>query len=116
MTDFNEDALLSEFAESAVAWDLLVGHDAKKANRIFDRLHALAKQLRQTPAGRTGLIGLTRHEVPGVRLLAATECLAWSPDVAVPTLEAIEGSVGLHAVSAKYTLKAYRAGTLDLDW
>lgn len=116
MTDANEDALLSEFTESAIAWDSLVGADAKKANRIFDRLHALAKDLRHTAAGRAGLAGLTRHEVAGVRLLAATECLAWSPEVAVPTLEAIEGSAGLHAVSAKYTLKSYRAGTLDLDW
>jgi hypothetical protein len=116
MTDSNEVALLGEFAEDATAWDSLVGGDARKANHIFDRLHALAKELRQTPAGRAGLLGLTRHEIPGVRLLAATECLAWSPEVAVPTLEAIESSVGLHAVSAKYTLKSYRAGTLDSDW
>lgn len=116
MTDVNEDALLSEFAEGAATWDSLVGADAKQANRIFDRLHALAKELRQTPAGRAGLMDLTGHVIEGIRLLAATECLAWSPEVAVPTLEAIEASVGLHAVSAKYTLKSYRAGTLDLDW
>jgi Domain of unknown function (DUF2019) len=116
VTAMNDDAMLSEFTESAVAWDSLVGSDAKKANRIFDRLHALAKELRQTPSGRAGLLLLSGHEVAGVRLLAATECLAWSPEVAVPALEAIEGSVGLHSVSAKYTLKSYRAGTLDLDW
>ncbi|MFT4030053.1 MAG: DUF2019 domain-containing protein [Protaetiibacter sp.] len=113
MTD---DAILSEFAESAVAWDSLVGGDAKKANRVFDRLHVLAKSLRQTPDGRAGLAALTQHETPGVRLLAATECLAWAPEVAVPALEAIEGSAGLHAVSAKYTLKSFREGTLNLDW
>lgn len=116
MTDVDVAALLSEFAEGATTWDSLVGSDAKRANRVFDRPHALAKELRQAPAGRAGLLALTGHEIPGVRLLAATECLAWSPEVAVPTLEAIEGSVGLHAVSAKYTLKSYRAGTLDLDW
>lgn len=116
MTDVDEEALLVQFAESAAAWDSLVGSDATSANRIFDRLHALAKALRATAAGRVGLLELTRHESQGVRLLAATECLAWSPEVAVPALEAIEGSAGLHAVSAKYTLKSYRAGTLDLDW
>lgn len=116
MTERIEDALLSEFTESAVVWDSLVGSDAKKANRIFDRLHTLAKDLRQTPAGRSGLLALSGHEITGVRLLAATECLAWSPEVAVPALETIEGSVGLHSVSAKYTLRSYRAGTLDLDW
>jgi hypothetical protein len=116
MNDLNEEVLLSEFAESAVAWDSLVGRDAKRANRLFDRLHTLAKVLRQSSAGRAGLAELTRHEVTGVRLVAATECLAWSPEVAVPALEAVESTAGLHAVSAKYTLKAYRAGTLDLDW
>lgn len=116
MTDVDVAALLSEFAEGAATWDSLVGGDAKRANRVFDRLHALAKELRQAPAGRVGLLALTSHEIEGVRLLAATECLAWSPEVAVPTLEAIESSVGLHAISAKYALKSYRAGTLDLDW
>lgn len=116
VTDVDVDALLREFAEGGATWDSLVGSDAKQANHVFDRLHTLAKGLRQGPAGRAGLLALTSHEIQGVRLLAATECLAWSPEVAVPTLEAIEGSVGLHAVSAKYTLKSYRAGTLDLDW
>ncbi len=116
MTDVDTAALISEFAEGAAMWDSLVGSDAKQANRIFDRLHALAKELRQAPAGRAGLLALASHEIQGVRLLEATECLAWSPEVAVPTLEAIEGSVGLHAVSANYTLKSYRAGILDLDW
>jgi hypothetical protein len=116
VTNVDVAASLTEFAEGAATWDSLVGSDAKRANRVFDRLHALAKELRQAPAGRAGLLALMSHEIQGVRLLAATECLAWSPDVAVPTLEAIEGSAGLHAISAKYTLKSYRAGTLDLDW
>jgi hypothetical protein len=116
MSDVNDEVLLSEFADGAATWDSLVGDDAKNANRIFDRLHALAKELRRTPAGRAGLENLTSHQLTGVRLLAATECLAWSAEVAVPALEQIEGSGGLHAVSAKYTLKSYRSGTLDLDW
>lgn len=116
MTDVNADVLLSEFANSALAWNSLVGSDATRANRIFDRLHVVAKELRKTAAGRSGLLALARHEITGVRLLAATECLAWSPEVAVAALEAIEASVGLHSVSAKYTLKSFRAGTLDLDW
>lgn len=34
----------------------------------------------------------------------------------VAGLESIETEPGLHAVAAKYTLKSYRDGTLDLDW
>jgi hypothetical protein len=109
------DALL-EYRQGAETWDSLVATDAEKANPIFDRLHSLAKHLRETPAGRQGLERLTRHEQLGVRLLAATECLAWAAERAVPVLEDIEASAGLHAVSAKYTLKSYRSGTLDLDW
>lgn len=116
MTETNEDALLSEYTKGAVTWDSLVGDDATKANRVFHRLHQLAKELRKTPHGRAGLASLTDHDVAGIRLLAATEALAWEDKAALPSLEAIEGSQGLHALSAKYTLKSYRAGTLDLDW
>lgn len=116
MTGNEAGALLEEFAEVGVAWDLLVGVDAKKANRIFDPLHALAKELRQTPAGRAGLLGLLGHDNVGVRLLAATGCLAWSSDAALSALESIEDSASLHAVSAKYTLRSYRAGAFNLDW
>ena len=116
MSDVRATALLRDFAEEAARWHSLVGDDAETANRIFDRLHAVAKELRRTPAGRAGLESLTSHELAGVRLLAATECLAWSAEVAVPVLEQVERSGGLHAVSAKYTLRSYRAGTLNLDW
>jgi hypothetical protein len=50
------------------------------------------------------------------RLAAASEALAWDAADAVPILEAIEAQSGLHAISAKYTLLSYRAGTLNLDW
>jgi hypothetical protein len=34
----------------------------------------------------------------------------------VRVLEEIEKVPGLHAVTAKYTLKAFRQGTLNQDW
>lgn len=116
MSDSELELLLGRYTNDEVAWDAAVGTDATRANKVFDRLHLMAKDLGQTPSGREGLLGLTRHNVPGVRLLAATECLPWSPEAAIQALEEIEQGTGLHAVSAKYTLKSYRAGSLNLTW
>lgn len=108
--------LLREYASKAVMWDALVGSDAKAANPIFDRLHQIAKELRTSPQGRSGLERLAHHEVAGVRLLAASDCLPFAPEVGEPVLADLESFPGLHAISAEYTLKAFRAGTLKLDW
>lgn len=107
---------LREYELQAAAWDSIVSTDAKLANPIFDRLHSLAKTLRGTPEGRAGIEALSHHDQQGVRLLAASESLAWHADSAVPVLEEIEAQDSLHAVSAKYTLRSYRAGALNLDW
>ena len=106
---------LSEYLQTAIEWDA-AANDAAKANKLFDRSHRLYKQLKTSAAGRTGIASLMNDSCVGVRLLAATDSLAWSEPEAVATLEAIEQIPGLHAVSAKYTLKAHREGTLNLDW
>jgi hypothetical protein len=49
-------------------------------------------------------------------LLAAAHTLGWEPADACAVLEAIQEGPGLHAVTAKYTLRSYRAGTLNQDW
>lgn len=108
--------LISEYARAAEAWDEIVLSDAGSANPIFDRLHQLAKELRASSEGREGLERLTSHEAVGVRLLAGSDCLPFAPEIGEPVLEAIESFPGLHAVSAKYTLEAFRAGTLDMHW
>ncbi|WP_328994986.1 DUF2019 domain-containing protein [Kribbella sp. NBC_01245] len=107
---------LNEYEQSAREWDALVGVDAERANVVFDRLHVLAKEMRESADGRAALVGLMAHESAGVRLLAATECLVWDPVRARAVLAAIEDAGGLHGVSAKYTLQSFEAGTLDLDW
>ena len=40
----------------------------------------------------------------------------FDPDAAVAALDSLEAASGLHALSAKYTLRSFRSGTLDLDW
>lgn len=107
--------LIEEYRRTAIAWDVMQG-DAKKANPLFKRLHVIFKQLRTDPSGREGIAQLMDDTTVGVRLVAASHSLAWAPDKARAVLEVIERGPGLYAVDAKYTLKAYRDGTLNMDW
>jgi hypothetical protein len=107
--------LIAEYRSTAAAWDVLQS-DAKKANPLFDRIHAIYKQLRTEQPGRDAIAALMDDPATGVRLMAAGHSLAWAPDKAVKVLEAIQAEPGLHAVSAKYTLKSFREGKLDMDW
>ena len=107
--------MLAEYLKTALAWDSDQGN-ARQANVEFDRLQALQLRLRESPEGRAGIADLATHECEGVRLCAASHALAWDSDLAVSALEALEASTGLHALSAKYTLRSYRSGTLKLDW
>lgn len=118
-------ALLAEYRETAVQWDGLQNLEAmkrkgnaKRANTVFRANHALYKRLRMNEAGRMGIAQLMSDPLIGVRLLAATDSLAWMPEGAIAVLEDIHRNQdsGLHAVTAKYTLLAHRGGTLDLDW
>lgn len=84
-----------EYEQGAMEWDALVDADARRANLVFDRLHLLAKEIRESADGRAALVALMAHESTGVRLLAATECLAWDPASAQPVLVAIEDAGGL---------------------
>jgi hypothetical protein len=108
-------AMRSQYREMAVAWDE-ARDDPKKANRIFDALHALYKDLRTTADGRLAIVSLLEDPVTAVRLSAATHSLGWQPAKAEQVLEEIEQEGSLHAVSAKWTLRSYRSGKLNLDW
>ena len=107
--------LLVAYRSHALAWDAL-GSDANKANPVFVQLHSIYKQLRTEPAGREGITTLMDDDNQAVRLSAAAHSLAWAREKAEKVLTAIESGPGLYAVSAKYTLKAFREGTLNLDW
>ncbi len=48
--------------------------------------------------------------------MAASHALAWAPAQAIAALEAITRETGLHAVTATYTLKGFRNGTLNMAW
>jgi hypothetical protein len=109
------DALLARYQLALEDWEESQGSPSE-ANALFDTAHSLAKQLRQASEGRAGIQMLMEHPLAGVRLIAASDALAWAPDQAVPVLESLGSGSGLHAVSAKYTLRSYRSGKLNLDW
>jgi hypothetical protein len=108
-------ALLQQFEEKAELWGDLIGDSARKANRLFSQLTLIEKELRLSPEGRSGLEGLLSHGSQGVRLLASSACLYWNPEIGVAALEQLATEPGLHALSAEYTLKAFREGTLNLQ-
>ena len=107
--------LANEYLRSALEWGA-AANDSRKANPLFERNHSLYKRMRETEAGRDAISRLMTDPEPAVRLLAATHSLAWRGDEAVAVLEEIERGGGLTGTTAKYTLKGYRAGSLNLDW
>lgn len=117
MTLSMED-LIAEYRSTAMAWDVMQ-NDAKRANPLFKRLHVIFKELRVEQAGRGGIMALMADATlsVGVRLVAARYTLAWAPERAIAVLESIEkNGPGLYRTTAKYTLKAFREGTLKQDW
>jgi hypothetical protein len=107
--------LLAAYEQTATRWGELQA-DTSAANRVFDENHSIYKRLRGDEDGRLGICRLMAHESEAVRLTAATHSLAWDPERAITVLETIERASSLHAVTAKWTLRSYREGTLNLDW
>jgi hypothetical protein len=104
------------YERTAMRWGELQA-DASAANAVFKENHSVYKVLRGYEQGRVGISRLMGHESESVRLVAATHSLAWDPERATAVLETIERESGtLYAVDAKWTLRSFRKGTLDLDW
>lgn len=62
------------------------------------------------------IASLLEDPITAVRLAAATHSLGWQPARAEQVLEEIEQEGSLLAVMAKWTLRSYRSGKLNLDW
>ena len=99
----------------AVDWEA-ARDDPDEANRLFRQHHSLYKLMRTTAAGRAAILGLLDDPVAAVRLLAATHSLAWDEQRAARVLEELQDEGSPLAVDAKWTLRSYRNGKLDLDW
>lgn len=114
MNDLDVATLASEYEQLALDWDS--ERVARRANRIFDKLHKVALQLRQSDDGRRAIESLLTHENRGVRLAAASDSLAWGSTLAVVALEALVSPRGPHSFDAEMTLSEYRAGRMRFDW
>lgn len=115
MNKFNTTGkLIAEYEELALAWD--AERLARKANRLFDKLHAIAVQLRDDEGGRTALESLLSHQNRGVRLKAASDCLAWNSSSAIRCLEGLVDPRATHSLDAEMTLQEFRAGRMRFDW
>jgi hypothetical protein len=107
--------LIETYEQTALRWEELQP-DASAANAVFEENHSIYRRLRGRDEGRSCITRLMNHESEAVRLLAATHSLAWEPDTATAVLEAIEHGDGPKSVDAKWTLRSYRTGRLNLDW
>jgi hypothetical protein len=116
--------LLAQHRETLVRWGeeserLGERDNARRANKLFDRAHAQFKVLRDSQEGRDGITALMSDPNPYVASSAAAHSLLWEPDRASAALEALESSADAPwqvQISAKYTLKEWRAGKLSFDW
>lgn len=116
--------LLAEHRETLVRWGeeserLEERVAVRRANKLFDRSHAQFKVLRDSQEGREGITALMNDPNPYVASTAATHSLLWVPEAAAAALEALEASADTPwqvRFSARYTLKEWRAGRLNLDW
>lgn len=107
--------LRTEYRSLAVEWGE-ARDNPEEANRVFRAHHALYKTIRGSAAGREAITGLLDDPVMAVRVLAATHSLAWKPAGAAKALEEIQEESSPHALDAKWTLRSYRNGKLNLDW
>jgi hypothetical protein len=117
MTELSREAIAvrDRYRSLAVDWDE-ARDDPSEANRLFDLLHALYKDVRTTASGQEAITSLLDDPITAVRLAAATHSLGWEPKRSEQVLEEIEQESNLHAMTAKWTLRSYRSGTLDLEW
>ncbi len=90
--------------------------DPKKHNDCHDKAHACYKILRESEAGRQGIVSLISDPDPYVRCAAAAHSLQWAPAIARRALEALRDDDRECAFSAKMVLEELDKGRLSFDY
>lgn len=88
-------------------------------NRLVDRLQSARKDLASSAVGRAVISDLVTDSRATVRLWAAGHALFWDEARARAVLEEMSQNArqyGLHATSARMTLREFDAGRLDPNW
>ncbi len=107
--------LRDEFASVAEAYGLATeSGDARRTNRLYDKLVRIAQGLRETKEGRDALLSLVSHPVKWVRLGAAALCLPFGGQKAVLALEELSLEPGFLGLDVEMTLQEWKAGRLKL--
>lgn len=114
------ESLLRQYHATLRAMDgarIEVGGQARTWNRLVDRLQWLHLQLRDSDAGRAGVLGFLSDDNVTVRQWSAVFALAWEPALARAELEReAANEPGLTGLNAKMALEEFDAGRLDLTW
>ncbi len=110
----NPKDMREQYRKLALEWQASQGV-SRVANRIFDKHLALYRKIRDTPEGAEVIAELMDDPAPAERLLAASHSLSTDPAKAERVLEDIEAEGTIFAIDAKYTLRGFREGTLNLD-
>lgn len=89
------------------------GGNSKKQNKNFDLIQELYEKLKATDNVKI-LIPLLEHEERYVRLWAATFLLPVDTENSIRVLESLMEEKGFISITAKYTLKEWNRGRLQL--
>jgi hypothetical protein len=109
----SDEELVDEYARAAVDYErALDAADSRSANRAQDRLIGAYRELRGRAAVAL-LLPLLRSEDEVVRSFAASHALEFAPEQGEPVLLWFAAHPGPHQTAAKFTLKAWREGTLQ---
>lgn len=108
------EQLIARYAESAAAHRAASeSGDYKLANKQYAIIARTHKELLQRGNhGRARLLELLTHESAGVRGWAAAHALEFAPAEAEPVLIELSNAVGTQGMSARMTLREWRAGRL----
>ena len=110
------EQLVGRYAKAAMAHGRATeAGDHKKANRAYDELAAIYRELRRRgPDAQRALLPLLNDPEPGVCAWAASHALEFAPVEGEPVLRALESiPKSLVSFSAKMTLQQWREGKLQ---
>ena len=123
MTESPTTGAAERYRQTLVEMADLVGdrghHDNQRRwSRLVDQWRTERRILAGTEEGRRSITALIDDPRPAVRLWSAASVLFWDPEAARPVLTEIRDApmtYDLHSITAKQTLLAFEAGTLDED-
>lgn len=107
------EKLVQEYEQAAAAYGRArAAADPRSANRAHDRVAGAYRELRRRAAA-SQLLPLLKSHDEHVRGWVAAHALEFAPEQGEPVLLWLAARPGLLGLSAEYTLKAWREGTLE---